>query len=285
MLDIRRPIVRWRLSGLVLLIAILIYALLMQLRFTARSWLEITLNLSFALAAGWGAWRASRLWQHFAPSDPPRRIWHLFAMGLWCWTAAELLWTLLAFLYGDTVPVATIADLAWIAGSMVLLITVALQYRLLYRWTTAQTRWFLAAVLGGLLLLSGGATWLIPPLMTAEVSRAEFFLLVFYPLADLLVAVGALLIARFFGQGQFARPWYALLVFAVSDALYTWLVSEGLYVMAGSSNTLTTLTDVLYLSAYLLLGWTCQAQEFLLRYGPRWQRLKPPLVQRLDNQR
>lgn len=282
--DIKRPVVRWGVSGVIILMAVILYTLLMQFQFTAQSWPELGLNLGFALAAGWSAWRVSRLWRRFAPTDSPRRVWHLFAIGLWCWTTAELLWALMAFLYGEALPVATIADLAWVVGSLVLIVALASQYRLLYRWSAPQLRWFLAAVFGGLLLLSGGATWLVPPLLAAEVSRGEFFLLIFYPLSDLLVAVGALVIARYFGQGQFARPWYTLFVFSISDALYTWLVSEGTYVIVGNSNALTTLTDVLYLGAYLLLGWACQAQEFLLLYGPRWQRLKTLPTQHLGGE-
>lgn len=273
-MDTKRPSTRWILSGVVILIWLVLYAVLSTIDFYLESWQTLLLNLSFSLAAGWSAWRASRLWRHFVPADLPRKVWRLFAMGLWCWAVAELLWALLAAIYGEAMPVVTLADLSWVVGSLILISALGLQFRILYRLSESRSRVILAVGLGILLLLSGVAALLVPQISTTELTRGELFLLVFYPLVDLLLAVGAVVAARFFGRGQLGRIWYALLMFAVSDTLFTWLLSEGVYVLAGSSNVLTLLTDVLYIGAYLLLGWSLQAQEYLLLYGPRWRYLK-----------
>jgi len=273
-LDTKRPSIRWMLSGVVILIGLALYGILSAIDFSTKPWQALLLNLSFALAGGWSAWRASRLWRRFVPTDPPRKVWRLFAMGLWCWAVAELLWALSARIYGDAMPVVTLADLSWVVGSFMLIIALALQVRILYRLSESRFRALLAVVLGALFLLSAAVALLLPRILTTELTRGELFLLVFYPLVDLLLALGALHAARFFGQGQLGRSWYALFMFAVADSLYTWLLSEGVYVLVGSSNALTLLTDSLYLGAYLLLGWAFQAQEYLLLYGPRWRYLK-----------
>ncbi|MBN1921690.1 MAG: hypothetical protein JW892_10625 [Anaerolineae bacterium] len=270
----KRPSIRWTLSGVAILIGVAVYGIMSATGFYSKPWQELLLNLSFVLAAGWSAWRASRLWRRFVPTDSPRRIWRLFAWGLWCWAVAELLWALLARIYGEAMPVVTIADLSWVVGCLILLIALALQFRVLHRLAAGQFWGLLAVALGVLLLLSGATAFLAPQMLETELTRGELFLLAFYPLADLLMALGALHAARFFGQGQLGRAWYALFLFAVSDALYTWLLSEGIYILAGSSNALTLLTDMLYLGAYLLLGWAFQAQEYLLLYGPRWRHLR-----------
>ena len=272
------PSARWKWGGISILICAVAYTILAHFASSRHLWQELLLNLTFALGAGWSAWRASRMWRRFTPLDPPRRVWRFFALGLWFWTAAELLWAVMAYFYGEELPVITLADLCWVVGCLLLIASLAAQYRLLYRLSAARARGLLAAAVGLLLLLSGGVALLVPLVATPELSRGELFLLVFYPLADLLLAIGAWHIARSFGEGRFARVWYALFLFAVSDTLYTWLLSKGVYVLVGDSNFLTLLTDTLYLGAYLLLGWMCQAQEYLLLYGPRWRHLKvlPP---------
>ncbi len=270
----KRPATLWRASGIAILIWLVAFSILSSTGFSDKPWQGLLLNLTYALAAAWSAWRASRLWRRFMPADAPRAIWRFFAMGLWSWAVAELLFAVLARIYGEALAVVTLADLAWVTGCLFLIVALVLQFRVLHRFSPGQIRWLVGAVMGGLLLLSGGVAWLVPQLSATELTRAELFLLVFYPLSDLFLAIGALYAARFFGQGQLGRAWYALFLFAVSDTLYTWLLSEGVYVLVGSSNFLTLLTNVMYIAAYLLLGWMCQAQDYLLLYGPRWRHRK-----------
>lgn len=104
----------------------------------------------------------------------------------------------------------------------------------------------------------------------------ETLLLVFYPYADLALAVAAILLARAFGRGLWGRAWIGLLVMSVSDAIYSVLEFSGIYsASAEQGNLLSLLADVSYFASYVLLALFCIAQLVLLRHGP------PPARSRL----
>jgi hypothetical protein len=70
--------------------------------------------------------------------------------------------------------------------------------------------------------------------------------------------------------GALARPWLGLLAFSFADLLYAWIEISGLYSWSvDQANLLSTVTDIVYLGAYLVLGFGVLSQWAFLKYGLR----------------
>lgn len=234
-----------------------------------KGWNDAVLNFSIVLSAVACALVATAVWKAFEKDEAPRLIWRAFAWGLWLWAAAELIWATLA-LFLEDMPEITIADLPWVVAFAPLAFAFLRQFQLIYAPSPRQTRKWVLIAIGGVLIgttlgtlvlqIGGGKT---------EQVWYETFLVIFYPFADLALALAALHLSRIFGRGLWGRAWWGLLVFVVSDGLYSLLTFSGIYAQAAErGNLLSLLTDVLYFGAYLLLGLACYTQWLLLKHGP-----------------
>ena len=233
-----------------------------------EGWNDSVLNFSIAIAAFAGAITSSFIWTRFEKGESPRSIWRPFAWGLWLWATAELCWAASDMFI--EIPDISPIDIPWVAAFAPLGVSLLRQFRLVYSPTPQVERKWLMLTLGG---VAGGAilTTLALHLLAKQADQAwyETLLLVFYPFADLALAIPAILLARLFGRGLWGRAWIGLLVMAVSDAIYSVLVFSGIYASsAEQGNLLSLLADVSYFDAYLLLALFCVVQWVLLRYGP-----------------
>ena len=234
--------------------------------FTDR-WNTILINSFLVFASSGAAAMATLIWRRYDPADAPRRIWIYFAMGLWLWAAAELTWGYLNVTQGE-VPEG-ISDLFWISAYFFFGYALFVQYQILAH-PDRRGSWRLVVIAMGLLL----ALYLIVySVLTAGIGAPVAFgttVNAFYPAADLLLALLAFWMARRFRGGAFSRPWFGLLAFSFADLLYAWIELSGLYAWSvNQSNALSTLTDVVYLSAYLVLGWCILSQWVFMKYGLR----------------
>lgn len=255
------------LSVLVALIATALYIYIYQMQPLPSPWNDVILNSSYCFAAGSGALLATLIWRCFAPTDRPRPVWGNLALGLWMWTAAETVWAAYVLMYGDA-PGVSVADVLWFAGYGFFAAALAHQHLLLFRPSPRRTLLVLAAVTVSVLLISLLFTGLA--MQTADSKTwPETYVAICYPFGDLAVAVAALYLVRTFGWGLWGRPWLALLVFTISDALYAWLEVTGVYTaFSQSGNVGSLMVDVIYFAAYLVMALACYWQWRLLKYGP-----------------
>ena len=92
----------------------------------------------------------------------------------------------------------------------------------------------------------------------------------FYPAGDLTLALAAIWMTRNFQGGALGRAWIGLLVFTVSDLLYAWLQLSGAYAWSlDQGNLVSGVSDIIYFSAYLVLGIGSFSQWLFLKYGLR----------------
>lgn len=259
------------LSVLAALIATALYIYIYQMQPLPLPWNDTVLNFSYCFAAGSGALLATLIWRRFAPADRPRRVWGNLALGLWMWTVAEAAWAAYVVIYGEA-PGVSVADVLWFAGYVFFAAALLHQYLLLFRPSLRRALLVLAAVTVGVLLISLLFTGLAMQSADSDKPWLETYVAIFYPLGDLAVAAAALYLVRTFGWGLWGRPWLALLVFTVSDALYAWLEITGLYnAISASGNLGSMVVDVLYFAAYLVMALACYWQWRLLKYGPQRQ--------------
>ena len=259
-----------RMSG-----AAIVAALIFLTVYTFIYWVEpfsdvwnTTLTNSFLVFAASGtAVLATLIWRRYEPSDAPRRIWIYFTVGLWLWAAAELIWGYLNVTQGE-VPEG-ISDLFWISAYFFFGYALFVQYQILAHPTRRESWRLIFVVLGLLTVLYG----IVYGVLTVGIGAPVAFgtaVNAFYPAADFLLALVAFWLARRFMGGAFSRPWFGLLAFSFADLLYAWIELSGLYAWSvNQANALSTLTDVVYLAAYLVLGWCILSQWTFMKYGLR----------------
>jgi hypothetical protein len=254
-------------AGIFSLVFTLAYAAIYWFEPFSDFWNNFFSNFFSPVASFIGAVFATLIWAGYEKTDAPRKVWGAFAVGLWLWLAAEISWGYLNMTVGEA-PIG-IPDVFWIIAYFFLGQALFHQYRIVARPTArelqARMLWVALSLIALTLLvyavfISGADT---PDRLIAAVNS-------FYPAADLMLAVVAIWLARNFTGGAFSRPWLGLLAFAFADLLYAWLDASGMYAWSlQQGNLLTTVADVAYLAAYLLLGLGVLYQWLFLRYGLR----------------
>jgi hypothetical protein len=230
-------------------------------------WNNLLSNVFTQVASLIGTVLAIMIWSMYEKTDAPRSIWGYFAVGLGLWFAGEVSWGYLNMTMGE-VPIG-LADVFWILAYFFFGHALIRQYRIVRQPTANE---LLVRILVGIvaaLLLTFAIYWLViehtdtQALLNAVVNS-------FYPAADLIMAVIALRLARNFSGGAFSRPWLGLLVFTFSDFLYAWSEASGMYAWSvEQGNLLTTVVDLTYLIAYLVLALGVLYQWLFLKYGLR----------------
>jgi len=224
-------------------------------------------NFFSQIASLFAAVMATLIWGRYEPDDAPKRIWGNFSTGLWLWFAGEISWGYINLTSGEVSVGAP--DVFWVISYFFLGQALLFQYKILNQPTARMltSRVLLALVALAILLL------LIFKFLGANTQQMvvlDTLVNAFYPAADILLAGIALWLARNFAGGAFARPWLGLLVFSFSDLLYAWLDFSGMYTWSvDQGNLLSTITDVSYFAAYLVLGLGVLAQWLFLKYGLR----------------
>jgi hypothetical protein len=248
--------------------------------------LETVTNL---LTSGLGllaTWLAIAVWTLLGKYDSGRRQWAALAIGIGLWTMAELLWAFLSYTMDET-PYPSIADMFWVPGYLMVLVSAILRYRTLkIQWNSRLAQVLLGAfavvfvvvlVLVILpLLASGGADGLLVSLLN-----------VFYPIADLLVLFAALLLALSFAGGRFSTPWAmlaaGLATLSLSDILFIYSDWNNLYTPDGNLTWLTAIVDIGNLAAYTLIAYGVLLNHRLLAVGARPEQKPLPAQARSAN--
>lgn len=212
---------------------------------------------------------ATLVWRSYDKADAPRRIWGFFALGLWIWVLAETTWSYWNLtLPNGEVPIG-VPDVFWIGAYFFLGQSLLSQYRILVRPTEAELR---RRVTTSLLFLGVSFALIFGTLEWFALSSNTVDTLVnaFYPAADLTLALSAIWLTRHFQGGALGRPWIGLLVFTFSDLLYAWLQLSGAYAWSlAQGNLVSGFSDLVYFSAYLVLGLGSFSQWLFLKYGLR----------------
>jgi len=212
---------------------------------------------------------ATMIWKIYDKTDAPRRVWGFFAFGLWLWVMGELTWS-----YGNLtlpdgeVPIG-VPDAFWIIAYYFLGQALLSQYQILVRPTQGELT---SRVTRSVLFLCASFALIFSVLRWLEVSSSVVDTLVnaFYPAGDLTLALAAIWLTRNFQGGALGRPWIGLLVFAFSDLMYAWLQLSGAYAWSlDQGNLVSGFSDIVYFSAYLVLGIGSLSQWLFLKYGLR----------------
>ena len=231
-------------------------------------WNDTVLNFSFTFAATIAAWIATLISRYFKQGEPPRRVWMNLALGLWGWALAELIWAILALF--QEVPNTSWADIPWLGAYYFFATAFIEQFRLIAHPTPAHEHKWLSIALGVVILGAALVTLVVRAMADTGQTWLDTYVSIFYVFADMTLAMAALKIARTFGNGLLGRAWIGLLIFAISDLIYSALLITGLYAQSAKSNSvLSMFADATYFDAYLITALTLLTNYILYRYGPK----------------
>lgn len=257
----------YRLSGVIAVCLLAAYVIIYWFQPFSNFWNNFFSNFFLQVISLYAAVVATMSWAYYEKNDAPRKVWGPFAVGLWLWFAGELFWGIINMTSGD-VPVG-LPDVFWVTSYFIMAYALLNQSKILFQ-PDRKTVWIWISIFGLSLL---AITWLISVLFlntVAEPNPLDLVVNSFYPAGDLILAGIALWLAHNFTGGAFARPWMGLLAFSIADLLYAWLEISGTYAWSvEQGNLLTTIADVAYLAAYLVLCMGVLSQWLFLRYGLR----------------
>jgi hypothetical protein len=215
-------------------------------------------DVTVVVSAFVGAALALLLWRSFHRGEVLRRIFAFIGGGLLLWAGGETVWSFDQLVAGERLPYPSLADVAWLLGFAAMAAGLILRYRSLQMkpgrgWSFALF-WLFAA-----------SATLIVILVTVPIVRqsdpahlAEDVVNALYPIGDLAITIGALMLALLLTGGALSVPWSliaaGLLCAAVSDLLYVYSLSQGTYLVdpAGGVNAITFASNVVYAASYLL---------------------------------
>ena len=221
------------------------------------------------MAALSSAVSAIMIWSRYEKTDQPRRVWGYFAFGLSLWVIGEVTWGYLNLTLPDgEVPVG-VPDIFWLSAYYFLGQALLLQYQILVRPTRRE---LISRVISSTLFLCASFALIFTALKPLSVSSRVIDTLVnaFYPAGDLTLALAAIWLTHNFQGGALGRPWIGLLVFAFADLMYAWLQLSGAYAWSLEQGSLLSgFSDIVYFSAYLILGIGSFSQWLFLKYGLR----------------
>jgi hypothetical protein len=230
---------------------------------------NLLVNVLTITAAVFSATCATLTWAIYEKTDAPRRIWGFFAFGLWLWVMGEITWGYQNLtLPNGEVPIG-ISDAFWVIAYYFLGQALLSQYQLLVLPTKSELT---SRVIRVLLFLGVTFVLIFAILMWLDISASVVDTLVnaFYPAGDITLALAAIWLTRNFQGGALGRPWIGLLVFTFTDLMYAWLQLSGAYAWSlDQGNLVSGFSDIVYFSAYLVLGIGSFSQWLFLKYGLR----------------
>ena len=214
--------------------------------------------------------------RQFTKGERPYRIWMAFSLGMWFWFVGEISVIVFDFFPSGIVsPDFQLVDVFWLLGYFSLGLSLTLQ--LFSAYGVQQRR--------GLYIYAGMVVFavLLASLLTEIVRKGEsedswsfLFVTLLYPVLDVLAGGTAIWLSLLFGRGRWSRPWWGLILFAITDAIDAFYWSGGYdLVSAAAQNTLDFISLVTYPASYMTAGLALLENYFILRYGIDSGLLKP----------
>lgn len=206
----------------------------------------------------------------FEKGETPYRIWQAFTIGLWFWVAGEISGMVYNAIYFDTdVPGLSLIDLFWLLGYFYLGLSLYYQFSLVYGAQIRKGRLLYMGLFALALLVTAALTMLAAKAgMGAGYAWIILFITVLYPVFDLTEGVLAIRLSFLFRRGQWSRPWWGLILFALADSVnsFYWLGGYD-FISVKAQAVLDFISLVTYPASYIVAGMALLSNYFILRYG------------------
>lgn len=233
-------------------------------------WNDKLIDILVLVSAVGSAVAGTLLTRQFEKGEIPYHIWQAFAIGLWCWVAGEVVGMVYDAVYWyGTYPDFSLVDVLWLLGYFFLGLSLYYQLRLVHGAKTRSRRRIYLGLIALALLVTAGLTSLAEKAGLGEgYAWIILFVTVLYPVFDVTEGAAAIWLSFLFGRGQWSRPWWGLILFALADSIdsFYWLGGYEL-IPAAVQPTLNFIAVAAYPASYMVAGLALLANYFILRYG------------------
>ncbi len=208
--------------------------------------------------------------RQFEKSETPYHIWQAFTIGLWFWVAGEISGMVYDAIYWDTTyPDFRVVDVFWLLGYFFLGLSLYYQLRLVYGAQDKKGRRLYLGLVALALLIAVGLTNMAAKAgLGGESAWIILFITVLYPVFDLTEGAIAIWLSFLFRRGQWSRPWWGLILFALADSVNTlyWLGAYE-FMSLTLQNALTFMGLIVYPLSYMVAGYALLSNYYILKYG------------------
>jgi hypothetical protein len=232
-------------------------------------WNDKLVDILVLIPAVGAAIAGTLLTRQFEKGEIPYHIWQAFTIGLWFWVAGEVGGMVNDALYWDTTyPDFSLVDLFWLSGYCFLGLSLYYQLSLVYGAKSRSRRIYLGLIALALLVVSGLTNLAAKAGLGEGYAWIILFVTVLYPVFDLTEGAVAIWLSFLFGRGQWSRPWWGLIIFALADSIDTfyWLGGYG-FIPVAAQNMLNFISLAAYPASYMVAGLALLSNYFILRYG------------------
>ncbi|HUM28175.1 MAG TPA: hypothetical protein PKN81_18180 [Anaerolineales bacterium] len=208
--------------------------------------------------------------RQFDAGEQPHRIWQAFTIGLWFWVAGELSGFVYDAIYIDLpYPEFSLIDVCWLAGYFYLGLSLYYQVRLVYSAQKRKGRLLYLALVGLAFLIAALLTQLAAKAgLGGESAWIILFVSILYPVFDLAEGSAAIWLSLLFGRGQWSRPWWGLILFALADSVDTFYWLGGYdFIAPVVQSVLDVIFVAAYPASYMVAGLALLSNYFILQYG------------------
>jgi hypothetical protein len=174
-----------------------------------------------------------------------------------------------ALYWDSTYPDFSLVDLFWLSGYFFLGLSLYYQFRLVYgAKSRSRRRIYLGLVALALLVVAGLTNFVAKAGLGGESAWIILFITVLYPVFDLTEGGVAIWLSFLFGRGQWSRPWWGLILFAMADSIDTFYWLGGYeYIPITAQSVLNAISVIAYPASYMAAGLALLSNYFILRYG------------------
>ena len=233
-------------------------------------WNDKLLDILILIPAIGAAIAGTLVMRQFGAGEQPHRVWQAFAIGLWFWVGGEISGIVYDAIYIDTpYPDFRLVDIFWLLGYFYLGLSLYYQARLVYGAQKRKGRLLYMGLVGLAFLVAAGLTQLASKAGLGGGSAwVILFITVLYPVFDLTEGTIAIWLSFLFGRGQWSRPWWGLILFALADSVNTfyWLGGYDLIPPAAQS-AMNFVSLAAYPASYMVAGLALLSNYFILQYG------------------
>jgi len=233
-------------------------------------WNNELIDILVLIPAVGAAIAGTLLTRQFEKGEIPYHIWQAFTIGLWFWVAGEIGGMVNDAIYWNTTyPDFSLVDIFWLLGYFFLGLSLYYQLRLVYGAKSRSRRRIYLGLVALAFLVTAGLTNLAAKTgLGAGSAWIILFVTVLYPVFDLTEGSTAIWLSFLFGRGQWSRPWWGLILFALADSVntFSWLGGYDLIPVV-AQNILDFIALVAYPISYMVMGLALLSNYFILRYG------------------
>jgi hypothetical protein len=205
----------------------------------------------------------------FTKGELPYRTWMAFSIGMWSWVLGEL--SLLdeeLFSSYAISPYFQLVDVFWLLGYFFLGLSLYSQLLAVFGVRQRRSIYLYAFMVAAAIFIAALLTMVVRNKNPQGDSWLFLFVTLLYPVLDVLAGGTAIWLSLLFGRGQWSRPWWGLILFAITDGIDAFYWSGGYELTpVFVQQTLDFVSLIIYPASYMVAGLTMLANYFILRYG------------------